>query len=165
MLEHAYVSFGSNIGDRVKNFGSVLTEIGVREIHLKRISRLYISNPMEGVTGGLFLNAVFECSCTMPLRKFFETLQKIETALGSQTRKDNKERICDLDLLLWGDSLVHTESLTLPHPRMLERDFILHPLCDLVANEKAPGSKQTFAEHLNQCKMLSVTETIDKSAL
>jgi len=164
MINYVYVAFGTNVGDRVKNFGDVMKEFGVRGIHMKRIASLYASSPMEGVQGLMFLNTVIECNTEIPPRKFLEQLQRIENALGSPTVKNGAERICDLDLLLYKQQTMPLPELTIPHPRIAERDFVLKPLCDLIPNECLPGTKTTFAELLASCSMNSIVHTVERKA-
>lgn len=152
MIRHAYVAFGTNEGDRMKNLSNALKEIGERGIHLRGIATCCASKPAEGVEGGNFLNTVFECVRSMPYEKFFNILQRIEATLGSPNKKNGGARICDLDLLLWGPQFIADSNLTVPHPRMLYRDFVLKPLCEFIPDEAMPGSNLTLREHLERCE-------------
>jgi 2-amino-4-hydroxy-6-hydroxymethyldihydropteridine diphosphokinase len=164
MIKYAYVAFGSNVGDRIKNFGDVMKELGVRGIHMKRMASLYASSPEDGVQGLMFLNTVIECNTEQPPHKFFEQLQRIENALGSPNQKNGAERICDLDLLLFGPQTLAFPDLIVPHPRLAQRDFVLKPLCDLIPDEIMPGTKSTFAQLLARCEMNSVVHTVERKA-
>lgn len=164
MIKYAYVAFGSNVGDRVKNLGDVMKEFGVRGIHMKRMASLYASSPADGVQGFMFLNTVIECNTDLPPRKFFEHLQRIENALGSPNQKNGAERICDLDLLLFGQQMLAFPDLIVPHPRLIERDFVLKPLCDLIPDEIMPGMKSTFAELLASCQINTIVHTVVRKA-
>lgn len=148
MIENAFVAFGGNLGDRDKNLCDVLKEFGIRRFHLKSIARVYWSRPADGVQGGDFLNTVFEFKRDQEISEFFEALQRIEIVLGSQNMKSGGERTCDLDLLLWGEDVISSPKLTVPHPRLHLRDFVLAPLSDLIPNEKLPRIGQTPAELL-----------------
>lgn len=164
MIKYAYVAFGSNVGDRIKNFGDVMKEFGTRSIHMKRMASLYASTPVGGVEGLMFLNTVIECNTDLTPQKFFEHLQRIENALGSPSQKNGAERICDLDLLLFGQQVFADPNLIVPHPRLTERDFVLKPLCDLIPDEVMPGTKSTFAELLASCQMNSIVQTVVRKA-
>ncbi len=152
MIRHAYVAFGTNEGDLKKNLSNTLMEIGEHGIHLLGIAQCCMSKPAEGVEGGVFMNTVFECGREMPVEKFFAILQRTEATLGAANKKNGGARECDLDLLLWGNQFIAQTNLTVPHPRMLRRDFVLKPLCELIPDETMPGSTLTFREHLERCE-------------
>ncbi|MBK6767390.1 MAG: 2-amino-4-hydroxy-6-hydroxymethyldihydropteridine diphosphokinase [bacterium] len=164
MINCVYVAFGTNVGDRVKNFGDVMKEFGVRGIHMKRIAGLYASSPMDGVQGLMFLNTVIECNTDLTPRKFLEQLQRIENALGSPTVKNGAERTCDLDIVLFKQQTISLPDLEIPHPRLIERDFVLKPLCDLIPDEYLPGTTLTFAELLERCELNSIVHTVVRKA-
>jgi 2-amino-4-hydroxy-6-hydroxymethyldihydropteridine diphosphokinase len=120
----------------------VIAELEKRGISVLRSAHSYESLPAEGVTGGNFLNTVFECERTGEPEKFLGILHEVEIALGSRVNKEMQARTCDLDLLLWGNEIIDLPSLTIPHPGMLIRDFVLAPLCDLIPDEPLPVPKK-----------------------
>jgi 2-amino-4-hydroxy-6-hydroxymethyldihydropteridine diphosphokinase len=164
MIEYAYVAFGSNEGDRLKNLGEVMKEFGQRGLHLRRMARLYASKPAEDVSGEIFLNTVLECGRNLPMEAFFAVLQRIELSLGSVNKKNGTSRTCDLDLLLWGNQVVDTPDLIVPHPRIMQRDFVLRPLCDLIPNEILPGTMSKFSELMAGCKTEHVLRVVERNA-
>lgn len=136
VIEHAYVAFGSNVGSILPR--DVIVEMERRGIAVPRRAKSYESRPAEGVTGGTFINTVFECERRDSPEEFLRTLQGIELLFGSRVDKHMTERTCDLDLLLWGDNIIDMPNLKVPHPRMRFRDFVLAPLCDLIPDEPLP---------------------------
>ncbi|MCB1059171.1 MAG: 2-amino-4-hydroxy-6-hydroxymethyldihydropteridine diphosphokinase [Calditrichaeota bacterium] len=162
MINYAYVAFGSNEGDRIKNLAEVMKEFGQRGIHLRRMAKLYASKPAESVAGEIFLNTVLECGKSASIETFFEVLQRIELSLGSLNKKNGASRTCDLDLLLWGNLTSDSIDLTIPHPRIAQRDFVLRPLCDLIPDEIMPGTMKRFSELLAECKTEFVLRVVER---
>ena len=116
-----------------------------------RTSSLYFSEPWGGAEGGVFTNAVLEVRRSGTARAFLEQLQAVEESLGRVRKKALAARTCDLDLLLWGHDVIHDPDLSVPHPRMTERKFVLAPLCELIPNQLHPELHGTFAELLKAC--------------
>lgn len=165
MIEHAYVAFGANEGDRIKSLAEVMKEFGQRGVHLRRMARLYASKPAEGVVGEVFLNTVIECGRNMQMDAFFAILQRIELSLGSVNKKNGASRTCDLDLLLWGNYMFASPELTVPHPRISNRDFVLQPLCDLIPDEILPGTMKKFSQLMSECKSENVLRVVERNSV
>ena len=156
-VTHAYVSLGSNLGDRA---GHLL--LGVRGmldagLRIARLSSVYETEPV-GVPHPqpLFLNMVAELALdegeTMPApspEQLLARLLRIEYQLGRRRTQMLAPRTLDLDLLLYGDARSATPYLTLPHPRLHLRRFVLVPLCELAPDAVHPTLKQTFRQLLD----------------
>lgn len=144
------VALGSNAGDRFENL-----RFGVRELERRlerlRISGVYRSPPREGVRGGDFLNMCIagllpSTGADAALAILYE-LQYVEMAAGRPHRRSPGEsRTLDLDLLLVADSVVETPELSLPHPRMARRDFVLSPLAEILPEWRHPELGTTVDE-------------------
>ncbi len=147
MIKHAYIGFGSNLGDRSANFQKAISELR-KHVNVLRVAEIVESVPVDGVDGGNFLNTVFECERTGDAYSFMKMLQEIEREVGGKVEKHGGARTCDLDVLLWGDELIDLPDLIVPHPRMHLRDFYLSPLCELIPGEKHPRLRVTFSELL-----------------
>jgi len=129
----AYIALGSNLGDRNLNLLSAAIEIGkLPASKVTEISPFYETSPV-GVTGQpLFLNAVLRLSTGLPPFDLLQCLQQIEVTVFNRIRTIHwGPRIIDLDLLLYGYEIIDDVALVVPHPRMAERRFVLHPLCNI----------------------------------
>jgi 2-amino-4-hydroxy-6-hydroxymethyldihydropteridine diphosphokinase len=139
----AYVGVGSNMGDRLENLSSAVRELartsGVRCV---RSSSVYETAPVGGPEQGDFLNAVVEISTELEPHAVLEALQRIETELGRVRAERFGPRTIDLDLLLYGDEEIDDPDLTVPHPRMSERAFVVVPLMELGAGAALPKGRR-----------------------
>ena len=130
----AYIGLGANLGDAR---AAVISAIGaladMPQTQLQAQSRLYTSAPMgENATGDHDVNAVVQLSTALSARDLLNELQRIERAFGRERSVRNAPRTLDLDVLLYGDACIEDEVLSIPHPRMHERAFVLRPLFDIV---------------------------------
>lgn len=155
MIEHAYIGFGTNLGDRWENYNKAV-DLLTRQFALLRIARVVESKPVDGVAGGNFLNTVLECRRIENCFMFLRQLQAIELSVGGTTDKHGNARTCDLDILLWGNEIIDTPDLHVPHPRMHLRDFYLIPLCELIPDSVHPVSGKTFKQLLDEIRLISV---------
>jgi 2-amino-4-hydroxy-6-hydroxymethyldihydropteridine diphosphokinase len=130
----AYVALGANLGDaRRAVLRALETLAGLPETHLAAASPLYRSAPIDA-GGPDYVNAVAALQTRLAAPDLLAALHAIEQAAGRQRTYRNAPRTLDLDLLLYGDAHIESAQLTLPHPRMRERAFVLRPLADI-----APG--------------------------
>jgi 2-amino-4-hydroxy-6-hydroxymethyldihydropteridine diphosphokinase len=132
----AYVGLGSNLGDRESLIRRAAELIGAT-----RLSEVRETEPWGYEQQPRFLNAVAEVETELPPRRLLDHLLDVEARLGRE-RVGPKwgPRTIDLDLLLYGDEMVDEPGLVVPHPRLLEREFVLEPLADLVPWLKIPGN-------------------------
>ena len=133
----AYIAIGTNIGDRKKNIESAVNALDkVPMIMVKKLSSIYETEPWGYLEQEKFLNAVVKVSTTLSPNALLGACLGIEAAMGRERKIKNGPRTIDLDVLLYDDVKIYTEELMIPHPRMLERSFVLKPLCDLLPEEK-----------------------------
>ncbi len=135
-MSNIYIALGTNLGDKEQNLMEAIAAIGSEIGVVRRVSEFYSSKPVGFDSENDFLNAVIlvisDCDPHLLLRK----LQQIEVRMGRLTKSDNgyADRIIDLDILLYDDIRIDLPELKIPHPFMLERDFVMIPL-----REIAPG--------------------------
>ena len=128
----SYIALGSNLGDRQNYIKSAITRISLLEnTSVEKMSSLIETLPVGGPAQGAFLNAVIEIKTGQSVRQLFSRLQKIEQDLGRVCGIRNGPRTIDLDILLYGDAHINEEDLVIPHPRMMERDFVVVPLREI----------------------------------
>ena len=156
----AYVALGSNLGDplaQLRQARSGLTELG----ELVRASSLYRTAPVGGPPGQTdYLNAVVALKPNTPdPEALLEELLALEAGQGRTRAVRWAARTLDLDLLAWDDRVLETPRLTLPHPRMLERAFVLGPLCELAPDWQHPLTHQGACETLASLDSAGVTRT------
>jgi len=144
-----YVALGSNIGDRQKNLHAAIGLMnGVEGISVLRLSSFHDTKPVGGPPQPNYLNAVAEVETDLPPARLLAELQRIEKQLGRTRDVRWGPRTIDLDILLMGDTIADEPGLTIPHPRMHERRFVLEPLCELAPDAVHPVLKKTMRELL-----------------
>lgn len=132
----AYVGIGANLGDAAVTVRSAIERL--HPLGLRRVSPLYRSAPIDAA-GPDFVNAVAELDTGLAPLDLLQALQAIENAFGRERPYRNAPRTLDLDLLLHGGQCLDSEALTLPHPRLHQRAFVLRPLLDLAPDLVLPG--------------------------
>ncbi len=148
-----HVAFGTNQGDLHGNIQKSLEHVSQRGIHIQKKSSYHHtkalvrpgSAPMPD-----FLNGVFEATTDLSPQALLRTLKDIEKDMGRTQKGDWSPRIIDLDLLLYDNLILNTPELTLPHPEMTRREFVLGPLCELVPGKKHPVTGTTYSHLLRE---------------
>src|SRR5438309_3926973 len=150
-ITSAYVSLGSNLGDRAGNLLLALRGMMEAALVISRVSSVYETEPVSAIEQPSFLNMVVELGNPLPApEQIMARLLRIEYALGRTREVKDGPRTIDLDLLLYGDAESHTEFLRLPHPRLQERRFVLEPLVEIAPRLVHPVLKRTTAELLEK---------------
>jgi 2-amino-4-hydroxy-6-hydroxymethyldihydropteridine diphosphokinase len=146
----AYVGMGSNLGDRAGNLLLGVRGMMSAGLSVLRLSSVYETEPVGVVEEQpAYLNAVAELGPPLPPpEELLARLLKVEYALGRRRKRALAARTLDLDLLLYGDARSETPFITLPHPRMHLRRFVLEPLCELAPTARHPVLNKTCAELL-----------------
>lgn len=148
------IALGSNLGDREANFqkGARLVLERLPGARLSAVASLYETEPVDCAPGtAAFLNTVIEIESALSPQALHSHLKEVEQAMGRPAeREKNAPRTLDLDLLYAGDYTSPDPELTVPHPRLHLRRFVLQPLAEIRPNLLLPGMAQTIAELLAQ---------------
>lgn len=144
-------SLGSNIGNRLATLEAACDRLADALGNL-RLSQVYETEPVDCPEGSPpYLNACVEAYTALEPEKVLELCQNIEKALGrTRTGAYHEPRTCDIDLLYYGNITMDTPTLTLPHPRAHQREFVLRPLCDIDPLLQLPGQTMTVSALLAQ---------------
>ena len=131
--ELVYIGLGSNVGDRKLYIDRAL-DLLAKTVAIRAVSSIYETDPVGYKMQAPFLNSVAEVQALISPHDLFKRLQEIEIAVGRQPRFRWGPREIDLDILMYGDRIIDTPHLTVPHPEMHRRDFVLIPLCEIANN-------------------------------
>ena len=127
-----YVGIGSNLGDRKAYIDKAIEELKVnKKIRFLRSSSIYETEPVSDISQGKFLNGVLEIETSLDARELLKELNRIEAGLDRKRPAKNAPRTIDLDILYYGGLSINTDKLTVPHPRIIEREFVLKGLREL----------------------------------
>ncbi len=154
-----FIGLGSNMGNRNENLQTACEHIlAIQGIQPLRCSRFYETAPVGGPPQPVFLNAAFGITTTLSPRQLLERFQYIETLMGRVRTVKWGPRIIDIDILLYGDEIVDDDRLTIPHPLMHTRLFVLEPLVEIAPDVVHPGSQKTIFQLYKELQTsLSVT--------
>jgi 2-amino-4-hydroxy-6-hydroxymethyldihydropteridine diphosphokinase len=137
-LKRVYLSLGSNVGDREANLRAA-----IQRLDPLRVSPIYETEPVDYKDQAWFLNVVVEAETALFPRQLLARTQRIECELGRVRTVPKGPRTIDIDILLYGDVVMRTTELEIPHPRMTERRFVLQPLADLTPDLRHPVTHMT----------------------
>jgi 2-amino-4-hydroxy-6-hydroxymethyldihydropteridine diphosphokinase len=148
----AFVGLGANLAAPERQVRAAFLQLdAIPHTRLVRSSSLYRSQPLGYAAQPQFVNAVAQLETGLPAARLLAELQAIEARHGRSRSFANAPRTLDLDLLLFGDAVIDTEELKLPHPRMHERAFVLIPLLEVAPQTRIPGRGE-LKKLLEQCK-------------
>jgi len=138
-----YLSLGSNLGDREANLREAvrrLEDFG----RIVAVSSFYETEPVEFTNQPWFLNIALELETELMPRQLLAALLKIEREMGRRRLQPKGPRLIDIDILLFGSAVISDPKLTVPHPAMHERDFVLKPLAEIAPDAKHPVFKHSI---------------------
>jgi 2-amino-4-hydroxy-6-hydroxymethyldihydropteridine diphosphokinase len=146
-MAEAFVALGSNLGDRAANLARARAALDSGPLKLTAISSVYETEPWGPVAQGRYLNQVVRGMTELAPQALLAALFEIETQLGRDRRQEVRfgPRVIDLDVLLYGDLKIAEPDLEIPHPRLLERAFVLVPLAEIAPDRVVNGIKVSDA--------------------
>ena len=163
MNTEIYLGLGGNLGDPPATFQKALKLID-EFAQVTRVSKLYKSKPYGFADQPDFYNAAAQLSSNLSPLDLLAQLQEVEKQLGKKVVRENGPRVIDLDLLVYGEEVIDLPELTLPHPGILDRDFVLKPLTDLNPMLTHPAwngqSLQNAMDQLKECFLIEVAKVL-----
>jgi 2-amino-4-hydroxy-6-hydroxymethyldihydropteridine diphosphokinase len=149
MANHTvYLSLGSNLGDRAGNLLAAIAALAGAGVRVTKASSLYETEPVDYLEQPWFLNCAVEAETALAPLALLHALRRIEAQLGSQKEFAKGPRLLDMDILLYGDETIELPELQIPHPRMLQRNFVLAPLAEIAPTLMHPSWPANVAELL-----------------
>ncbi|HTY85541.1 MAG TPA: 2-amino-4-hydroxy-6-hydroxymethyldihydropteridine diphosphokinase [Silvibacterium sp.] len=148
MSEIAYLSLGSNVGERQKHLREAIALLGGSE-RVLRVSSFYETEPVEVAPQGWFLNCAAAIETEKTPQELMTELLRIEQDMGRRRLQPKGPRIIDIDILLSGESVIDSPGVVVPHPAMHRRRFVLEPLAEIAPEAQHPTLKKTVRELLS----------------
>jgi len=148
-MKTVYLSLGSILGNREESLQTALDLLHEADLQITRVSSVYETEPQDVPDQPWFLNVVVEAQTLLFPKQLLAKTQKIERQMGRKRIVPKGPRPIDIDILLFGSSVVTMEGLTVPHPRLMERRFVLEPMVELAPDARHPILRRTMRELLD----------------
>ena len=159
-MKTAYLGLGSNLGDREANLRSAIDALASDRLTVTRESSRWETAPRDLLDQPFFLNQVIEVETDLFPRQLFERAKQVERKMGRVASQPKGPRLIDVDILLYGDAVVRSPGLEIPHASMASRRFVLEPLAELAAELRHPLTKRTVREMLSAVRDQEVRKVI-----
>jgi 2-amino-4-hydroxy-6-hydroxymethyldihydropteridine diphosphokinase len=140
-----YLSLGSNLGDRELNLRTAIEKLSAIGNPIA-ISSFYDTEPVEVASQPWFLNCAVKLDTEKMPRQLISAILALEQEMGRQRKQQKGPRTIDIDILLFGSSVIEIPSLTIPHPKLHQRRFVLDPLAEIAPEARHPVFKRTIRE-------------------
>jgi 2-amino-4-hydroxy-6-hydroxymethyldihydropteridine diphosphokinase len=162
-MAEAFVALGTNLGDRAANLARARAALDGGPLKLTAQSSVYETEPWGPVAQGPYLNQVVQGTTALAPRALLAALFEIETRLGRDRSKEIRfgPRVIDLDVLLYNDLAIAEPDLEIPHPRLMERAFVLVPLAEIAPGRVVKGIKVSDALARVSSKGIALFATLD----
>ncbi len=147
-MSTAFLALGSNLGDREANLRNAVKHLEAGEIQVLRRSSLYETEPQDLREQPWFLNAVVEVETSLSPLQLLARIREIELRMGRRHVTAKGPRNIDIDILFYGNTVIGTKQLEVPHPRLAQRRFVLEPLAEVAPGLHHPVTGKTAGEML-----------------
>lgn len=147
-MKTAFLALGSNVGDREANLREAVRHLEAAGVRMTRASSVYETAPRDVLDQPEFLNAVIQVETDLFPLQLLHHLQEIERTMGRRRVTPKGPRNIDIDILFYGRSVIATDKLEVPHPRIAERRFVLEPLAEIAPDFRHPVTRKTAGEML-----------------
>ncbi len=156
-----YLGLGSNIGSKIENIIVAVDKLKSNsEITFVALSSFYETEPREYLNQDNFINAVVKLQTTFSAIELYKIIKNIETEMGRKTTFQNGPRLIDIDILLYGDKIINTNEVLIPHARISERKFVLIPFAEIDNSVIIPGIQKSILQLLKSCNDSGVVQII-----
>ncbi|PYV85499.1 MAG: 2-amino-4-hydroxy-6-hydroxymethyldihydropteridine diphosphokinase [Acidobacteria bacterium] len=145
MHKIVYLSLGSNLGDREANLRTAIEKLGEFG-NIAAVSSFYETEPVEVTAQPWFVNCAVKLDTEKMPRQLISAILALEQSMGRQRKQQKGPRTIDIDILLFGSSVIDIPSLTVPHPHLHERRFVLEPLAEIAPDVRHPIFKRSMRE-------------------
>ena len=151
-MEQLYLLLGGNLGDKQKKFTETERLIGLQLGKVVKKSHIYETEPWGFESDDLFWNQAIIVETVLSETECLQVVHHIEEQVGRiRSNQQYSSRVIDVDILFYGDHIVHSPELEIPHPRMIDRKFVLVPLSEIAPGKVHPGFGKTIQQLLSDC--------------
>lgn len=155
-----FLSLGSNLGDREANLRAAIKKLSAAGVQIKRESSRFETAPQYVTDQPWFLNCAVEAETEHTALQVLAGIGRIERELGRAREIPKGPRTVDIDILLFGVEVISTPELTVPHPQMLERRFVLEPLLEIAPDLRYPGTDELIRDFLQRVQHQDVRRVL-----